>query len=221
MRRNNDISNWVPKTRLGRLVKAGKIKDINEIFDKGLTIKEEEIIDTLIPDLESDLILIGRGKGKFGRGQKRAFKQTQKKTEDGTKLTFRAMAVVGNKKGVVGIGSGRSGETVPSREKAFRDAKKNLIKIRVGCGSWECGCGGEHSIPFSVEGKSGSVRLKLTPAPKGVGLCVHEECQKVLRLAGIKDVWSQTKGATNTTINLINALMDALKKLSTTRVMSK
>lgn len=219
--RNNNTSEWIPKTRLGRLVKTGKIKDINEIFEKGLIIKEEGIIDTLLPNLESDLILIGRGKGKFGRGQKRAFKQTQKKTEDGTTLTFRAMAVVGNKKGIIGVGSGCSGETVPSREKAFRDAKKNLLKIKIGCGSWECGCGGDHSIPFSVEGKSGSVRLKLIPAPKGVGLCVHEECQKVLRLAGIKDIWSQTKGATNTTINLVNALINALKKLSTMRVINK
>jgi len=202
-------------------VKAGEIKSIDEFFDRGFKIREQGIVDTLMPGLESDLILIGSGKGKFGRGQKRAFRQTQKKTEDGNKMTFRSMAVVGNKNGVVGIGSGRSGETVPAREKAFRNAKRNIIRIKSGCGSWECGCGGSHSIPFVVEGKCGSVRMKLIPAPKGVGLCIHDECQKILRLAGIKDVWSRTKGSTTTTLNLINALMDALKKLSTTRVMGK
>jgi len=212
---------WIPRSKTGKLVKAGEIKDINEFFDKGYKVKESGIVDHLIPDLETDLILVGSGKGKFGRGQSRAFRQTQKKTEDGNKMTFMSMAIVGNKKGIIGMGTGRSGETVPAREKAFRNAKKNIIRIKNGCGSWECGCGGSHSIPFAVEGKCGSVRMKLIPAPKGVGLCIHDECQKVLRLAGIKDIWSQTSGSTCTTLNLITALMDALKKLSIVKVMSK
>ncbi len=212
------VEDWLPKTKQGRMVKAGEIKDINELLDKGVKIKEEGVVDMLLPDLETDLILIGSGKGKFGRGQRRAFRQTQRKTEDGSKMTFMSMAVVGNKNGIVGIGSGWSGETVPAREKAFKTAKKNIIRIKLGCGSWECGCGTGHSIPFAVEGKCGSTRIKLIPAPKGVGLCIHSECQKVLRLAGIKDVWSWTKGSTTTTFNLITALMDALSKLTTMKV---
>ncbi len=209
---------WIPKTRVGKLVKNGEIKSFEELISKGFSIKESEIIDYLEPNLESDLILIGQGKGKFGRGQRRAFRQTQKKTEDGNKMTFRAMAVVGNRNGLVGIGSGRSGETVPAREKAFKNAKKNVFMIKRGCGSWECGCGGNHSIPFAVEGKCGSVKIKLIPAPKGVGLCVHDEAKKVLELAGIKDVWSWTSGSTGTMMNLMGALIDALKKLSTMKV---
>jgi small subunit ribosomal protein S5 len=219
--RDAEVKVWVPKSSVGKLVKAGEIKDINELLDKNIKIREEGIVDHLIPDLDSDLILIGQGKGKFGKGQRRAFRQTQKKTEDGSKITFRSMAVIGNKKGVVGIGEGRSGETVPAREKAVINAKKGLIKIKSGCGSWECGCGGNHSIPFEVSGKCGSVRITLIPAPKGVGLCVHPECQKVLRLAGVKDVWSRTSGSTDTMINLINALMDALKQLSKMKVIVK
>jgi small subunit ribosomal protein S5 len=221
MRNNQEPATWIPKTQLGKLVKTGEIKDIQELFDKGIKIKESGIVDHLMPDLESDLILIGSGKGKFGRGQRRAFRQTQKKTEDGFRITFMAMAVVGNKKGIVGIGIGKSGETVPSRDKALRDAKKNLIRLKIGCGSWECACGGNHSIPFTVEGKCGSVKIKLIPAPKGVGLCIHDECQKILRLAGIKDIWSKTKGSTTTTLNLIYALMDALKKLSIQKEVKK
>ncbi len=209
---------WVPKTRVGKLVKSGEIKSFEELISKGFSVKESEIIDYLEPNLESDLILIGQGKGKFGRGQRRAFRQTQKKTEDGNKMTFRAMAVVGNRNGLVGIGSGRSGETVPAREKAFKNAKKNVFMIKRGCGSWECGCGGNHSIPFAVEGKCGSVKIKLIPAPKGVGLCVHDEAKKVLELAGIKDVWSWTSGSTGTMMNLMGALINALKKLSTMKV---
>ncbi|MFA5405992.1 MAG: 30S ribosomal protein S5 [Candidatus Nanoarchaeia archaeon] len=227
-KRNNDrrprerpVVEWIPKTRIGHQIKDGEIKDINELLDNGIKIKEEGIVDTLLPELETELILIGSGKGKFGRGQRRAFRQTQRKTEDGSKMTFSSMAIVGNKKGFVGVGSGRSGETVPAREKAFKNAKKNVIRIKLGCGSWECGCGGEHSIPFAVEGKCGSTRIKLLPAPKGVGLCIHSECQKVLQLAGIKDVWSRTKGSTSTTFNLITALMDALNKLTTVKVNNK
>ncbi len=209
---------WKPKTELGKKVKAGEIKDINEILDKGAMILESEIIDILVPDLESELLLIGQSKGKFGGGQRRVFKQTQKKTREGNKPRFATIAVVGNRNGLVGIGYGKSRETVPSREKAFRKAKLNLIKISRGCGSWQCGCGTPHSIPFKVEGKSGSVIIQLLSAPKGTGLCIEKECSKVLELAGIKDVWSQTRGMTKTKSNLIYACFKALKKLMKTKV---
>ena len=70
--------NWKPKTEMGKKVQAGEIKNINEILDNGLTILEPEIIDSLI-QLESELLLIGQAKGKFGGGQRRVFRQTQKK----------------------------------------------------------------------------------------------------------------------------------------------
>ncbi len=60
--------------------------------------------------------------------------------------------------------------------------------------------------------------MKLMPAPKGTGLCVEKECAKILKMAGIKDVWSKTKGRTKTKINLIKACMIALKKLSSTKI---
>lgn len=215
------VPEWIPKSKIGKAVYNGEIKDITELLDKGIKIREEGIVDKLVPNLESDLILIGQSKGKFGGGKRRAFKQNQKKTEDGNKVSFRSMVVVGNKAGIVGIGTGRSNDTMPARDKAYHQAKKNLTHINMGCGSWECNCGGKHSVPFNVEGKCGSVRIKLIPAPKGVGLCIHRECQKVLSLAGLKDVWSMTEGDTRTTINLITALMDALSKLSTTKVSRK
>ena len=56
------------------------------------------------------------------------------------------------------------------------------------------------------------------PAPRGKGLCVEKECAKILALAGIKDVWSRTKGQTATKVNLIGAVMDALRKLSKVKV---
>ncbi|MEW5897051.1 MAG: 30S ribosomal protein S5 [Nanoarchaeota archaeon] len=209
---------WAPKTSLGRMVKEGKITDIEEIFDQGLRIMEPEVVNVLLPDLEEDLLLIGQAKGKFGGGQRRIFRQTQKKTREGNKIEFTTCAVVGNKNGYVGIGIGKSKETVPARDKAKRKARLNIIRIRRGSGSWESAAVDCNSIPFAVEGRCGSVRIKLMPAPKGKGLCVEKECAKILRLAGIRDVFSRTEGQTKTKLNLIFALLDALKKLSEVKI---
>ena len=213
-----DIDSWKPKTTIGKKVKDKEITDINQLLDNGVNILEPEIIDVLIPDIKTDLLLIGQSKGKFGGGQRRVFKQTQKKTREGNKPKFATMAVVGNEDGYVGIGYGKSKETVPAREKAYRNAKLNLFKIRRGCGSWECGCKNPHSIPFAVEGKCSSSRIKLMPAPKGKGLIIEPEIGKILKHAGIKDVWSKTQGQTKTKINLIYACVDALRNLTSTKI---
>ena len=211
--RKNHLASWKPKTEIGRKVKSGEITTIEEILDKGDKILEVEIVDILLPDLESELLLIGQSKGKFGGGQRRVFKQTQKKTREGNRPKFSTYVVVGNKNGYVGMSPGKSRETVPAREKAMRKAKINIMKIRRGCGHWQCSCVEPHTIPFAVEGKCGSVRVKLMPAPRGTGLCAHKEIQKILRLAGITDIWSKTLGHKNTTNNLIKASEEALKNL--------
>lgn len=214
----SDVSNWIPKTDLGRKVRSGDIKDINEILDAGLTILEPEIVDTLLPELESELIKIGQSKGKFGGGKRSIWKQTQKKTKDGNKPKFAALAIVGNKNGILGIGYGKAKETVPAREKAIRNAKLNLIKIARGCGSWECGCREPHSIPFKIIGKTGSVIIKLVPAAKGTGLKVEKECQKLLAFTGIKDIYSKSFGQSKVKFNMINACFKALKESTRTKI---
>ncbi len=216
-----EVSGWSPKTTLGKLVKEGKITNIDEILGKGLRILEAQIVDTLIPNLETDFILVGQSKGKFGGGKRSIWRQTQKKTAEGNKPKFAALAIVGNKEGYVGFGYGKAKETVPAREKAVRKAKLNLMKIKNGCGSWECSCQGSHSIPFAVSAKTSSVEIELLPAPKGTGLCVEKECAKLLNFAGIKDVYSRTFGQSRTKLNLISSCFDALKKLSSTKTQHK
>jgi small subunit ribosomal protein S5 len=213
-----DEEKWVPKTELGKKVLAGEIKDINFILDSGMPIMEKGIVETLLPNLENELLLIGQAKGKFGGGKRRIFMQTQKKTKEGNKPRFATLAVVGNKDGIIGLGYGKSKETVPAREKAIRNAKFNIFKIRRGCGSWECGCGEAHSFPFVVEGKCGSSIIKLIPAPKGTGLMVDKEIAKILALAGITDAWSKTYGQSRTKMNLIKAAEVALKRLTKTKI---
>ena len=210
-KRQKSIAAWEPKTKLGRDVKSGKETDIDKVLSTRKKILESEIVDKLLPT-ETDLILIGQGKGKFGGGKRRAWRQTQKKTKEGNVLTFSSMAVVGDRKGHIGVGYGKSKETLPAREKAIRQAKLSIIKVRRGYETAESGENEPHTIPFKVHGKCGSVKIMLLPAPRGTGLVIGDECKKVLRLVGIKDIYGVTRGQSRTTFNLIKACIDALNK---------
>lgn len=209
--REEIVSAWKPKTKLGKEVKEGKIKNIDEILDNKRKILEGEIVDSLI-NIKSDLISIGQAKGKFGGGKRRAWRQTQRKTKEGNIPTFSTLAVVGDENGHVGIGSGEAKETLPARDKAIRKAKLNIMRVGRACAAFDCACSEPHTVPFKVTGKAGSVRVTLIPAPQGTGLVVANELKKILKPAGIKDVYSKTFGKKRTTFNLVKACMDALKK---------
>jgi len=94
----------------------------------------------------------------------------------------------------------------------------NMIEIKRGCGSWECGCQRAHSLPFRVTARSGSVVVTLKPAPQGVGLAVGDVAKSVLRLAGITDAWGFTKGHTKTTVNYALATFAALRRTAELKV---
>ncbi|HHW16620.1 MAG TPA: 30S ribosomal protein S5 [Methanothermobacter sp.] len=203
---NFDIEEWEPRTSLGQKVKEGQITSIDEIFEEGLPIMELEIIDALLPDLEEEVIDVNL---------------VQRMHKSGRKVNFRVIVAVGNKDGYVGLGQGKAREVGPAIRKAVDDAKFNIIKVRRGCGDWGCACGREHTIPFKVTGKSGSVRVTLLPAPGGVGLAIGDVGKTILRLAGIEDIWSRTKGQTQTTINFAKATFNALKQLSRIKAAEK
>lgn len=213
-----NIDDWKPKTELGKKVKNREITNLGEILDQGYRVLEPEIIDVLLPNITSELLEIGRSKGKFGGGKGSIWKQTQKKTSEGSRIKFSAFAVVGNRDGYVGVGFGNSKETVPAREKSIRKAKLNIIKIRRACGSWDCDCKTPHSIPFKVTGKCGSVQVTFKPAPRGTGLKAEKKCRVILRLAGIKDVYTKTKGKTSTKLNFFIATFNALRQLSSIKM---
>ncbi|MEM3363935.1 MAG: 30S ribosomal protein S5 [Candidatus Micrarchaeia archaeon] len=192
------LSVWAPKTELGRKVANGQITNIDEILLNGEKILEPEIVDKLLPELHDELIKLGT---------------TQRTTDSGRKMKFRAVVVVGDGHGHVGIGSGKSDEARPAIENAVKTAKRNIISIPFGCGSWECGCGTKHSIPVEVTGKCGSVRVTLRPAPRGVGIVGNSIVRKVLAKAGLSDVWSTAKGHTSTKYNTAVAVYNALREL--------
>ena len=72
-----------------------------------------------------------------------------------------------------------------------------------------------------VEGKCGSVKIRLIPAPRGTGLSIEKECGKILKAGGIKDVWCKTSGKTGTKANLIYACFDALKNITNVKFQQK
>ncbi|MCD6331216.1 MAG: 30S ribosomal protein S5 [Thermoplasmata archaeon] len=197
------MEEWKPKTRLGRLVLEGKITSMGQALKSGLPLREVEIVDMLLPDLEDEVIDVN---------------MVQRMTDSGRRTKFRVVVVVGNKNGYVGIGQAKDKEVGMAIRKAVEKAKLNIIEINRGCGSWECGCGLPHSLPFKVTGKCGSVRVTLKPAPRGVGLAVGDVAKVVLRLAGVQDVWGTSKGETRTTINYAKAVYDALRNTTIFKV---
>ncbi len=180
-----NLEEWVPKTRLGKMIQEGKITSIEEVFLTGLKISEPQIVDALLPDLQTDA---------------------------GEKSRFKAIVCVGNRDGYLGLGSGKAGQVRNAIEKAAADARLNIVPIKRGCGSWECGCGRGHSVPFQVEGKCGSVRVVMVPGPRGLGMVASEVAKVVLGLAGVKDIWTRTYGSTRTVPSFACATFDALKK---------
>ena len=211
------MAEWLPDTELGNLVAEGKIS-MDEIFATGKKIKEPQIVDRLLPGLQSDLIFIGGSPGKGGGIRRTPTRRTARMHRSGRRYRVSAMVIVGNCNGYVGIGKSVSTENRVAIEKATENAKLNIMPVRRSCGSWECSCGEAHTVPIEIEGKCGSVRVRLLPAPKGVGLCVNNEAKKVMRLAGIRDVWTKRFGESRSRSNYALALFDAFRKMNIIRL---
>ena len=194
---------WVPQTRLGKLVKEGQVTTMNEALESGLPIRESKIVDALIPEIRDEVLDIN---------------MVQRMTDSGRRVKFRATVIVGNGDGFIGIGEGKDVQVGIAIRKAIDTAKMNIKGIKRGCGSWECGCGLGHTVPFAVKGKVGSVTVELKPAPRGLGLSSGGTAKKVLEIAGIKDVWAQATGETRTTLNYARATYDALIRTTTMKV---
>ncbi len=170
---------------------------MSDALRTGLPLREPEIIDILLPDLDDEVLDVN---------------MVQRMTDSGRRVSFTITAVVGNGDGFVGVATTRGKEVGPAIRKCIDNAKLKMIEVQRGCGSWECGCLTPHSLPFVMEGKSGSVEVTLRPAPRGVSLAVGDVVKSILRLAGIQDAWGFAKGHTKTTVNFANAAFQALKE---------
>jgi small subunit ribosomal protein S5 len=196
--------NWDPKTKLGRMVREKQITTMIDALNSGLPLREPEIVDILVPDINDEVVDVN---------------MVQRMTDSGRRVKFVISVAVGNNNGYIGFGQAKGKEVGSSIRNAIDNAKLNIIAIRRGCGSWECGCGKPHTVPFAVKGKSGSVEVMLKPAPRGIGLATGNVAKKILTLAGIKDCWTFTDGKTKTTVNYAKAVFNALEQNAEKRVM--
>lgn len=195
--REEGIEEWIPRTRLGKMIHEGRISSMEEIFLEGLKIREPQIVDVLLPDLQEEVLNINL---------------VQKQTDAGEKSQFKAIVAVGNRDGYVGLGSGKAKQVRTAIEKGAVDARLNVTLVRRGCGSWECGCGKPHSLPFRVQGKCGGVEIILVPGPRGLGIVANEVGKIILGLAGVNDCWTKSYGSTKTIPSFAYAVFNALRE---------
>jgi len=178
------------------MVQGGQIVTLEDIFTQGLKIKEPEIVDVLLPGLKQEVLGIGF---------------VQKQTDAGEKSRFKAIVAVGNGTGFLGIVGAKAKQFRSAIDKATLQAKLDVVPLRRGCGSWECGCGQAHSLPFRVRGKCGSVAIEIIPGPRGLGLVGGETPKTILTLAGVKDCWTRSFGSTSTLGSMAFAVYEALR----------
>lgn len=133
-----------------------------------------------------------------------SIRRVVKVVKGGRTLHFAVTMVVGNKKGKVGIGSGKAGDTTAAIDKAFQNAKRNMVDVAI-VGT---------TIPHQIYGKFGKSTVLLMPGKEGSGVIAGGAVRSVVDLAGIKDIVSKSYGARNK-INVVKATLNGLQQLRT------
>ena len=132
-------------------------------------------------------------------------KRVTKVTQGGRHFRFSATMAVGDRKGHVGIGTGKANEVPDAMKKAVQAATKNIIKVSIVDG---------RTIPHEAIGVQSASRVMLKPASKGTGVKAGGPVRAVLELAGVKDILSKSLGS-NTKVNMAYATLNALKSQRT------
>ena len=187
----------MPCTKLGRLVKDRKLASLEEIYLFSMPIKEHQIVESFL------------GEGTLKDEVMKIF-PVQKVTSAGQRTRFKVYTVVGDANGHVGVGSRQAKEVAIGIRSSLVAAKLNVVPVRRGY--WGNKIGLPHTVPMKVTGKSGSVSVRLVPAPRGTGIVAAPVPSKILAMAGIEDVYTSAKGSTRTTSNFIMATFFALRK---------
>ena len=133
-----------------------------------------------------------------------------KVTKGGRHFRFSATVAVGDRKGQVGIGTGKANEVPDAIKKAVQAATKNVVRVSVVDGT----------IPHEATGIRGASKVMLKPASKGTGVKAGGPVRSVLELAGVKDILSKSLGS-NTKINMAHATLEALKSQKTVEEVAK
>jgi len=128
-------------------------------------------------------------------------KRVTKVTKGGRHFRFSATVVVGNRKGLVGMGTGKANEVNDAIAKASKAANKNVVRVAIEA---------NRTIPHEASGKVGRAVVMIKPAKEGTGVIAGGAARAVLELAGIKDIVSKSLGS-NTQVNVAKATLEALK----------
>ncbi|CAI7596821.1 unnamed protein product [Penicillium glandicola] len=184
---------WQPVTKLGRLVKAGKITSMEQIYLHSLPVKEYQIVDFFLPKLKDEVMKI---------------KPVQKQTRAGQRTRFKAIVLIGDSEGHIGLGIKTSKEVATAIRAAITIAKLAVLPVRRGY--WGTNLGEPHSLPVKQSGKCGSVSVRLIPAPRGTGLVASPAVKRLLQLAGVQDAYTSSSGSTKTLENTLKATFVAV-----------
>ena len=203
-------------------VKEAEVKAEETVVETEKAEVVHEIVEDAVPE-EEEVLVDEQPRGKReARSKRRRIEHREEKPESewkerviqirrvtkvvkgGKKLSFRAIVIVGNQKGQVGMGCAKAAEVIIAIQKAIADGRKNLINVPVF----------KTTIPHPINGKSGAGNVMLRPASQGTGVIAGGAVRAVLELAGIENIQAKSLGS-KSPLNAANATMNALKSLST------
>merc|ERR1712185_459353 len=177
--------------------KDGKIPTIEDVYLHSLPVKEYQIIDTIFtPGVLKDEVM--------------KIHPVQKMTSAGQRNRFVCYVLVGDNNGHIGLGQKCAKEVATAIRGGIIDAKMRLVPVRRGY--WGNRIGLPHTVPMKVHGKSGSVRVRLIPAPRGSGIVGSLTMKKIMAFAGVADCFTASCGHTRTKGNFMKATLEALKR---------